>query len=293
MNDEDDELEDEDEDELEDDDADDDDDAAAPWASDSDGDGDGDGDGSSAAAPGQRRQPVAAPAPVQTRRSPNRAGPTAQRTASGGTDVENVTRRVMDRFGCEGFLFTALDVSNQVKLSLPGVRHREVAPIVRDLFDDGVMGATYLQTLIDVQLPNGQATQAFLYHLDSDDPDDYAGTQRQQAAIPPVPVHQLVQGGVLPAELTIEIGKDGRARIPRDFLERNGLTSGTVHVEQAPTPKTLVLCEPRSATGPALASLAYVHPTLLYMPVTLLQAFDLTKSVVAKPHARGVMLIEV
>jgi hypothetical protein len=285
MNDEDDELED---DELEDED----DDAAAPWASASDGDGDGDGDGSSAAAPGARRPPVAAPTPVQPRRSPNLAGPTAQRTASGGTDVENVTRRVMDRFGCEGFLFTALDVSNQVKLSLPGVRHREVAPIVRDLFDDGVMGATYLQTLIDVQLPNGQATQAFLYHLDSDDPDDYAGTQRQQAAIPPVPVHQLVQGGVLPAELTIEIGKDGRARIPRDFLERNGLTSGTVHVELTPAPKTLLLCEPAAATGPALASLGYPHPTLLYVPVSLLQGFDLTRPVVAKPHGPGVLLME-
>ena len=284
MNDDDDELEDEDEDELEDED----DDTAAPWAS----DGDGDGDGGSAAAPGPRRQPVAAPTPVQTRRSPNRAGPTAQRTAAGGTDVENVTRRVMDRFGCEGFLFTALDVSNQVKLSLPGVRHREVAPIVRDLFDDGVMGQTYLQTLIDVQLPSGQATQAFLYHLDSDDPDDYAGTQRQQAAIPPVPVHQLVQGGVLPAELTIEIGKDGRARIPRDFLERHGLTSGTVHVEPTPAPKTLLLCEPTAATGPARATLGYAHPTLLYVPISLLQGFDLTKPVVAKPHARGVMLIE-
>src|SRR5262249_33903333 len=136
MSDEDDDIEDEDEDEDEDDD----DDGQAPWARDSDDDSDGDG---SAAAQSPRRRAPVAPVPVQSRRSPNRAGPTAQRTASGGTDVENVTRRVMDRFGCEGFLFTALDVSNQVKQSLPGVRHREVAPIVRDLFDDGVMGESY------------------------------------------------------------------------------------------------------------------------------------------------------
>lgn len=268
---------------------DDDDNAAAPWASDDDDDDD---DGGGQAAPGGRRGAVAAQAPVQTRRSPNRAGPTAQRTASGGTDVENVTRRVMDRFACEGFLFTALDVSNQVKQSLPGVRHREVAPIVRDLFEDGVLGASYLQTLIDVQLPTGQATEAFLYHLEDDDPDDYAGTQRQQRAIAPVPVQQLVQGGVLPAELTLEIGKDSRARIPRDFLERNGLTSGNVHVEATPAPKTLLLCEPTAATGPALATLGYAHPTLLYVPLALLQGFDLTKPVIAKPHARGVLLSE-
>jgi hypothetical protein len=199
----------------------------------------------------------------------------------------------MDRFSCEGFLFTALDVSNQVKQSLPGVRHREVAPIVRDLFEDGVLGESYMQTLIDVQVPGGQTTQAFLYHLEDDDPDDYAGTQRQQRAIPPVPVQQLMNAGVLPVELTIELGKDGRARIPRDFLERNGLTSGTVHVEQTPTPKTLLLCEPSAATGPAVTSLGYSHPTLLYLPVSLLQGFDLTKPVVAKPHGRGVILVGV
>lgn len=267
----------------------DDDDGAAPWAKDSDGDSDGDG---SVAPRDSRRRAAAAPVAVQSRRTPNRGGVTAQRTASGGTDVENVTRRVMDRFACEGFLFTALDVSNQVKQSLPGVRHREVSPIVRDLFEDGVMGESYLQTLIDVQLPDGQTTQAFLYHLDGDDPDDYAGTQRQLRAIPPIPVQQLIQGGSLPVELTIEIGKDGRARIPRDFLERHGLTSGTVHVEQTSTPKTLLLCEPSAATGPAVATLGYSHPTLLYLPVAALQGFDLTQPVVAKPHGRGVLLAE-
>lgn len=283
-------MTDHDDDDLEDDEDEDeaDDDGAAPWASDADGDG----DGSAPAARAPRRQAQVAPAPAQGRRSPNRAGPTAQRTASGGTDVENVTRRVMDRFSCEGFLFTALDVSNQVKQSLPGVRHREVAPIVRDLFEDGVLGETYMQTLIDVLIPGGQSTQAFLYHLEDDDPDDYAGTQRQQRAIAPVPVQQLVSGGVLPAELTLELGKDGRARIPRDFLERHGLTSGTVHVEPTPTPKTLLLCEPSAATGPALTTLAYSHPTLLYLPVSLLQGFDLTRPVIAKPHGRGVVLVE-
>lgn len=275
-----------DDDELDDDD--DDDDAAAPWANDADDDD----DGAAPTAGGPRRQAAPAAAPAQSRHSPNRGGPTAQRTASGGTDIENVTRRVMDRFACEGFLFTALDVSNQVKLSLPGVRHREVAPIARDLFEDGVLGESYMQTLIDVQIPGGQTTQAFLYHLESDDPDDYAGTQRQQRAIPPVPVQQLVSGGALPAELTVELGKDGRARIPRDFLERHGLTSGTVHVEATATPKTLLLCEPNAAAGPALDSLGYFHPTLLYVPLSLLQGFDLTKPVVAKPHGRGVMLVQ-
>ena len=262
-----------------------DDDDSAPWAGASDG-----GNVPPPAAPRPRRQ--AAPAPANaSRRSPRRGGVTAQRTASGGSDVENVTRRVVDRFTCEGFLFTALDISNAVKQSLPGVRHREVAPIVRDLFEDGIMGDDYVQTLIDVQISNGQTVQAFLYHMEDDDPDDYAGTQRQQQAIPPIPVQQLVHGGAPATEVTVEIGKDNRARIPRDFLERNGLTSGTIHVEQAAVPQTLLLREPASAAGPALAVLGFTHPTLLYVPVSVLQGFDLTKPVVAKPDPSGVLLV--
>jgi len=267
-----------------------DDDGAAPW----DAASDGDGDGNSSIGPrvNVRRAAPARPATQPTaRRSPARGGVTAQRTAAGGTDVENVTRRVMDRFAADGFLFTALDVSNQVKQSLPGVRHREVAPIVRDLFEDGVMGDSYVQTLIDVNLPGGQTTQALLYHLDDDDPDDYAGTQRQQRAIPPVPVQVLVHGGVLPAEIHVEIGKDARARIPRDFLERNGLTSGAVVMELTPQPKELMLCEPSASTGGVVATLAYSHPTLLYVPISLLGAFDLSKPVMARGDARGVLLV--
>ena len=41
-----------------------------------------------------------------------------------------VTQRVMDSFTAQGALFTALDVSNAVKGSLPDIRHREVAPLV-------------------------------------------------------------------------------------------------------------------------------------------------------------------
>ena len=85
---------------------------------------------------------------------------------------------------------------------------------------------------------------------------------------------------------------ESRARIPRDILERNGLTSGNVHVEATTVAKTLLLCEPTAATGPALATLGYAHPTLLYVPLALHQGYDLTRPVIAKPPPRGVLLSE-
>ena len=45
--------------------------------------------------------------------------------------LTGVTQRVVDVFTHGGFLFTGLDVSNSVKQTLPSVRHREIAPIVR------------------------------------------------------------------------------------------------------------------------------------------------------------------
>jgi len=157
-----------------------------------------------------------------------------------------------------------------------------------DLFSEGAMSEEYAQTLIDVQTPDGQTVQAFLYHLADDDSDDYAGTQRRQRAIPPVPIAVLMQTGAVATEVAVEIGKDGRARIPRDFLERAGLTSGQVHVEPTGSPTVLRLCEPADATAPAMVTLVYSHPTLLHLPTTWLAGFDLTRPILAKVANRGV-----
>jgi hypothetical protein len=262
-------------DDLDDDDENEDGDGVAPWAS----------APAAGGSPGVRG-PGGAPARSGgARGTPRRPGGTG---TTGGGDIENVTRRVVDRYTCEGFMFTALDISNSVKSTLPGVRHREVAPIVRDLFSEGAMSDEYAQTLIDVQTPAGQTVQAFLYHLADDDPDDYAGTQRRQRAIPPVPIAVLMQAGAVATEVTVELGKDGRARIPRDFLERAGLTSGQVHVESTGSPTVLRLCEPADATAPAMLTLGYSHPTLFYLPTTLLAGFDLTRPIRAKVASQGV-----
>ena len=83
-----------------------------------------------------------------------------------------VTARVVDEFTSAAMLFTALDISNAVKQTLPDARHREISPIVRDLFERRGMGA-YTQTLIDVNAAGGKTAKAYLYHLPEQAPVMY------------------------------------------------------------------------------------------------------------------------
>ena len=53
------------------------------------------------------------------------------------SEVQSTTRAVLAEFCSYDEMFTALDVSNEVKNRITGVRHREVSPVVREVFEDG------------------------------------------------------------------------------------------------------------------------------------------------------------
>ena len=206
-------------------------------------------------------------------------------------DIESVVRHTIDRLTYDGFLFTALDVSNTVKTILPGVRHREVAPIVRDIFTNGEFGDGYTRTLIDVIADGRKKVSAFLYHLDDDDPEDYAGSQRQQLAVAPIPVQQQQAALASSAQCTVEIGRDGRARIERAFLAQAGLNGPTVQVELDGNGVFLRLLNPSgNPVNRVLASLQFNHPTVLHLPLAMLQSFDLTKPLYAKIEGPEVVI---
>lgn len=61
-------------------------------------------------------------------------------------------------------LFTALDVSNKVKVTLPFARHREVRDLVRSLFSTEIETAGWSRTPISVKLVDGSVAEALLYH---------------------------------------------------------------------------------------------------------------------------------
>ena len=111
--------------------------------------------------------------------------------------VEDVVSETVQEFIRDGVLFTALDVSNKVKDSLPLARHREVRDLVRAVFTTEIEPAGYARTPISVKLADGSTTEALLYHplADSWDLDNkYGAQQRSASAVRPAQVAQAVVG---------------------------------------------------------------------------------------------------
>lgn len=82
--------------------------------------------------------------------------------------LENEVRSVVTSFMNSGELFTALDVSNKVKLTFPFARHREIRDMVRGMFTTDIETAGWARTPITVTLADGSTTEALLYHSVND-----------------------------------------------------------------------------------------------------------------------------
>lgn len=82
--------------------------------------------------------------------------------------LKDEVKAVVEVFITEELLFTALDVSNKVKETIPHARHKEVRDIVRDLFATDISVADWARTPINVVLADGTIVKALLYHPLSD-----------------------------------------------------------------------------------------------------------------------------
>jgi hypothetical protein len=103
-------------------------------------------------------------------------------------DLEDAVRATIQDFIRRDILFTALDVSNEVKKSLPLERHRNVRDKVRELFTSDIESANWARTPITVTLSDGTRADALLYHplADSWNLDNkYSAQQRSQTALRP------------------------------------------------------------------------------------------------------------
>lgn len=123
--------------------------------------------------------------------------------------VDSAVRSVVQEFVRDGVLFTALDVSNKVKETLPLARHREVRDLVRMLYTSEIETAGYARTPITVTLENGDTAEALLYHslVDSWDLDaKYDAQKRAQTAKQPVASVQVALNTLLdPTNLSAPI----------------------------------------------------------------------------------------
>jgi hypothetical protein len=221
-----------------------------------------------------------------------------------------VTTRVVDEFTSAAMLFTALDISNAVKQTLPDARHREISPIVRDLFERRGMGA-YTQTLIDVHAAGGKSAKAYLYHLPEQAPAMYDDNMRSQLATPPQRTQRPVEEQFTSSssEAGVRLGKDGRGRVPRTLIENAGIRGDRVLVRKDPAgPKLTIVAAGASAPAPAPVDplyalpdlffaatdngqpLNYEHPSLLHIPRSMLDIFGADPNLVAKIDGSSVTI---
>jgi len=123
-------------------------------------------------------------------------------------DLEDAVRAVVQDFIRRDVLFTALDVSNEVKKSLPLERHRNVRDKVRQLFTSDIESANWARTPILVTLADGTTADALLYHplADSWDLDNkYSAQQRAQTAMRPTVAQATVPAPVAPAPVSAPV----------------------------------------------------------------------------------------
>ena len=208
-----------------------------------------------------------------------------------------VTQRVVDNFTAQGALFTALDVSNAVKTALPDVRHRQISPVVRDLFERHAMG-DYQHSLIDVLADGKTPTQAYLYHLPEHSPALYDDTMRNQLAIPPVSTSTSKNDDASisahSVEAPVNVGRDGRARVARQLLLNAGIVGDAVYAYVDTEHAKVVLAEAtEDEDEDALANtIEYEHPSLLHVPRALIaSAFTQGDKLVARVFSGRVEIV--
>jgi hypothetical protein len=114
-------------------------------------------------------------------------------------NLEDVVAATVKDFMDNETLFTALDVSNKVKETMPRARHGEVRDIVRSLFTTEMVPAVWDRTSIEVTLADGSKQVALLYHPISvafDLDYLYNDQKRSQTAVKasPVAVSAVVAG---------------------------------------------------------------------------------------------------
>ena len=105
------------------------------------------------------------------------------------TTLEDTVREVVEELMDNDELFTALDVSNKVKLLEPHARHREVRDVVRAMFTNEIEPKGWARSPITVTLEDGVTTaEALLYHplsLSWDLDNKYDQQKRAQVAFNP------------------------------------------------------------------------------------------------------------
>lgn len=122
------------------------------------------------------------------------------------TQLQDLVKATVLDFMAKDTLFTALDISNAVKESMPTARHREIRDEVRALFITDIEPAGWARESISVTLEDGSPQTAMLYYPLSSSWDlntQYNDQKRAQVSKRPAVV------AVAPSPTPVLVGSDG------------------------------------------------------------------------------------
>lgn len=110
--------------------------------------------------------------------------------------LEDLVTETVKNFVQNSKLFTALDISNEVKKTMPEARHRKIRDLVHNAFSTEVEPNGWCRSNIQVNLPDGTQGTALLYYPLSVSYDlDNLYTNRSETSARPTKA-------VLPAQVT-------------------------------------------------------------------------------------------
>lgn len=138
-----------------------------------------------------------------------------------------------------GEMFTAYDISLEVKKRGGYDRHRHMKKFVHDYHDRGLMGTDYERVLISIP---GVKRQAYLYHPKSADPSTYKALPRRRRT----------------SDAGCSLDRRSRVTIPVYWLRAAGLLPGNqAFVTSDSTSNALVLTKDKPKTKTAVVLQTY------------------------------------
>jgi len=125
--------------------------------------------------------------------------------------LQSVIEAVVNDKVQAGEMFTAYDVTKEVRNRGHRERHNNMKTVVHDYYGRGLMGSDYTRTLIPIQ---GAPVPAFLYHRYTDDPTTYNPSQPRAASSNPAAVGAAVGNFYAQGKADPDDDDDGSAANP-------------------------------------------------------------------------------
>lgn len=116
--------------------------------------------------------------------------------------AEDLVQQTVLQYVANNTMFTAYDVTMEVRKQGAFAKHGDVRDVVHQLFQTGVLGAAWQRSVVDI----GTSGKPFVYHRFSDDPRNYTSPSNDTSAKPAAPQASSSKPGLVSRIVTSIFG---------------------------------------------------------------------------------------